>query len=583
MIQNQIPRPEHPNPIQMRESWENLNGEWLFYNDFGIGPSAAELIKPHNAAVYDQRILVPFCPESKLSQIENKDFMRSVWYKRSVRIPKEKLSGRVMLHFGAVDYEAEVFVNGGCVGRHWGGYTSFAFDITDYVTEGENDITLHARDEMENIPYGKQTALSYHPYGCLYTRTTGIWQTVWLEYLPSQYIKNFRVYPDVNRCAFDLELVLSQGGQVCVEAFYEGKPVGSVTQKVPGTYGRLHLPLQEKHLWEPGHGRLYDLRLTLASGGQRDVLSSYAGLREVQIDGFRVRINGRSVFQRLVLDQGYYPEGIYTAPEDGDLQRDIALSMRLGFNGARLHEKVFEPRFLYYCDRAGYLVWGEHGNWGLDMDEERTLLRVLPEWCEAVARDFNHPAIIGWCPLNEAKNATGKTAQRLIETIYNHTKQLDPTRPVIDVSGFCHVVTDIYDQHDYLQDPETFRNRYIGYDGSRNSFWFDSVHGHKFIPNLPLFISEFGGLKWISQAHRDLVPEGAWGCGEPESEEAFFTLYEQLTGALLEAPNVMGFCYTQLYDVEQEVNGLYTYGRKDKFASYARITAANGRKAAIEE
>lgn len=578
-----IPRSEHPDPIKRRENWQNLNGEWLFQVDLGIGPKESSFIEPFNSAPYSQKILVPFCPQSKLSGIENKDFLRAVWYKRSVTVTQEQLKGRVLLHFGAADYEATVYVNGERVGNHFGGYSSFPFDVTDYVKIGENDITVNVRDTMQNIPRGKQCQDSYHPYGCLYTRTTGIWQTVWLEYVPTGYIKTVKYYPDIKEAAFDIELTLSKSGKVTAEAFYEGAPVGNAVKETDGNYLRLKLPLTEKHLWEVGHGRLYDLKLTLETEDGTDELFSYAGLREVRLDGFKFMLNGKSVFQRTALDQGYYPDGIYTAPSDEDLKRDIEMSMEIGFNGARLHEKIFEPRFLYYCDKAGYLVWGEHANWGLDVDSTEALLNFLPEWSESVERDFNHPSIIGWCPLNETWNNIGKNAQRIIGAIYTETKRLDPTRPVIDTSGFCHVMTDIYDQHDYQQNTEKFRESYIGYNGKQDSFKFDDSQKQKYIPDLPLYISEFGGLKWVPEIKKDEVPENAWGCGAPETEEEFFARYEALTAALLDAPNIMGFCYTQLYDVEQEVNGLYTYDREKKFSDYSRITAANKRKAAIED
>ena len=582
MEKNLIPRPEHPQPMFKRDNWQNLNGEWLFHID-QIGPAEKVMIEPFATAPYTQKIIVPFCPQSKLSGIENKDFMRSVWYKRSITVTEEQLKGRILLHFGAVDYEATVYINGEIIGNHFGGYSSFEFDITDNVKVGENDLTVNARDVMENIPRGKQCPDSYNPYGCLYTRTTGIWQTVWLEFVPEGYIKTAKYYPDIEESAFDIELTLSLGGKLTVEALYEGKNVGGCTKEIKGRYARFRLPLKEKHLWEVGNGRLYDLKFTLETEYGTDVLYSYAGLREVRIDGFRVLINGKSVFQRTVLDQGYYPDGIYTAPSDEDLKRDIEMSMKIGFNGARLHEKIFEPRFLYHCDKAGYLVWGEHANWGLIMETAQGFLNFLPEWSEAVERDFNHPAIIGWCPLNETWNEIGKTAQRTISAIYKETKRLDPTRPVIDTSGFCHVMTDIYDQHDYQQNTAKFRESYIGYNGKQDSFKFDDSRKQKYIPDLPLYISEFGGLKWVPESKKTEVPENAWGCGAPETEEDFFTRYEGFVAAMLEAPNIMGFCYTQLYDVEQEVNGLYTYSREKKFDDYSRITAANTKKAAIED
>lgn len=578
-----IPRPEHPEPIKRRENWQNLNGEWLFHIEH-TGNHEKVMTEPFATAPYTQKIIVPFCPQSKLSGIQNKDFMHSVWYKRSITVTEEQLKGRVLLHFGAVDYEATVYINGEKIGNHFGGYSSFEFDITDYVNVGENDLTLHARDVMDNIPRGKQCHDSYNPYGCLYTRTTGIWQTVWLEFVPNAYIKTAKYYPDIKEAAFDIELTLSKAGKVTVDAAYEGKPVGSVTREADGHYLRLHLPLKEKHLWEPGHGRLYDLKLTLETENETDTVFSYAGLREVALDGFKFILNGKSVFQRTVLDQGYYPDGIYTAPSDEDLKRDIEMSMEIGFNGARLHEKIFEPRFLYYCDKAGYLVWGEHANWGLDINNESGFLGFLPEWSEAIERDFNHPAIIGWCPFNETWEQNGVTARRTLRAVYEETKRLDPTRPVIDTSGMYHVVTDIYDQHDYDQNPENFRKSYIGYNGNEDSFKLLHKNDQVYIPGLPFFMSEFGGIQWIPESNQKDAAGNAWGYGNaPATEEEFFARYEGLVAALLEAPNIMGFCYTQLYDVEQEVNGLYTYSREKKFDDYSRIIAANTKKAAIED
>ncbi len=329
----------------------------------------------------------------------------------------------------------------------------------------------------------------------------------------------------------------------------------------------------------------YDLKFTYKTENGTDVLFSYAGLRDVRIDGFKVLINGKSVFQRTVLDQGFYPDGIYTAPSDAALKRDIELSMQLGFNGARLHEKMFEPRFLYYCDKAGYLVWGEHANWGLDINRDSSLLNFLPEWSETVERDFNHPAIIGWCPFNETCwSQTSERAFRVVKAVYDETKRLDPTRPVIDSSGGFHVKTDIYDQHDYDQNPESFKKSYSGYNGAAESFNLHFGDKQVYIPNLPFFLSEFGGIKWIPEEKREGSAENSWGYGDaPETEEEFFTRYEGLVSALTDAPNIMGFCYTQLYDVEQEVNGLYTYSREKKFADYSRIIDANSKKAAIEE
>ncbi len=513
-------------------------------------------------------------------------FIPAVWYKRELEISEDELKGRVLLHFGAVDYHTTVWINGEHVDDHFGGYSSFVFDITDYLHAGMNDLTVQAKDDLrsEKQPSGKQSR-TYFSQVCDYTRTTGIWQTVWLEFVPSNYIQRVRYYPNITEGAFDIEFTLTCPGKVTVEAFFKGTPTGKAEYQSLIPNPRIHLSLTETHLWDIGQGNLYDLKLTFEANGDVDTVSSYAGLREVRIEGFKFMLNNRSVFQRTVLDQGYYPDGIYTAPTEEALKKDIELSMALGFNGARLHQKIYEPRFLYYCDKAGYIVWGEHASWGLDPRPANAHFNFLPEWTEAVLRDFNHPAIIGWCPLNEIwPSKQYKINRQLLKNAYQLTKLLDPTRPVIDTSGHNHIITDIYDQHDYEQDPETFRANYANYDGSAESFNLNNKDKQIFIPNLPLYLSEYGGIKWISKHNKNAAAEDAWGYGDaPTTEEEFFARYEGLAAALLDHPNIMGFCYTQLYDVEQEVNGLYTYERVPKFEDFSRIIAANTRKAAIED
>ena len=393
---NSIPRSEHPKPQFRRDSWMNLNGLWAFEIDNGRSGKARGLSAAD--AQLSGQILVPFCPQSELSGVNHKDFLSGVWYRRTFELTKEQLSGRVVLHFGAVDYRCEAFVNGVGVGAHTGGYVSFCFDVTEAVHEGENVITVYAEDDERDplIPRGKQSELFYS-HGCDYTRTTGIWQTVWMEFLPETHIEKIKIFPNVETGSFDVEALLKGAGTLTVEAAYEGRPMGAASVKAEGGLVRLHLPLQETHLWELGCGRLYDLKLTYGE----DKVQSYAGLRSVRLDGYRFLLNGKSVFQRTVLDQGFYPDGIYTAPSDQALENDIHLSMACGFNGARLHEKIFEERFLYHCDRLGYMVWGEFPNWGLDVTRPDAVYSVLPEWLEEMERDFNHPALIGWCPFNE--------------------------------------------------------------------------------------------------------------------------------------------------------------------------------------
>ena len=556
---NPIPRSEHPKPQFRRDSWMNLNGQWAFEIDNGRSGKARGL----NAmdAQLSGRIIVPFCPQSELSGVNHKDFLSGVWYRRTFELTKEQLSGRVVLHFGAVDYRCEAFVNGVSVGTHTGGYVSFCFDVTGAVHEGENVVTVYAEDDERDplIPRGKQSELFYS-HGCDYTRTTGIWQTVWLEFLPETHIEKIRIFSNVETGSFDVEALLKGAGTLAVEASYEGRLMGAVSVNADGGLVRLHLPLQETHLWELGCGRLYDLKLTYGA----DTVQSYAGLRSVRLDGYRFLLNGKSVFQRTVLDQGFYPDGIYTAPSDQALENDIHLSMACGFNGARLHEKIFEERFLYHCDRLGYMVWGEFPNWGLDVTRPDAVYSVLPEWLEEVERDFNHPALIGWCPFNETWDRDHrKQDDNVLRAVYLATKSADPTRPCIDTSGNYHVVTDIYDVHDYEQNVEVFKNHYDEL-ANGGELWDQVNHRgtgvrQQYDGKLPVFISEYGGIGWTKE-------EKAWGYGNmPKSEEEFIERFRGLTSAILDNPRIMGLCYTQLTNVEQEQNGLYTYDRQPKF------------------
>lgn len=570
---NTMPRPEHPQPQMQRENWMNLNGEWDFAFDFGNSGIDRRF---YERTGLDRKIIVPFCPESDLSGIGYKDFIPAVWYQKFVVLTKEQVKGSVLLHFGAVDYECHVWVNGKKAGEHKGGYTSFCLDITKLVTEGENNLVVYAKDDVRSgdQPKGKQSGLFYS-HACDYTRTTGIWQTVWMEFVPESYIGSVQYYPNIADSTVTIKAVTKGSGLLRAEAFYDGKSCGSAQAQVNAENAVLTVALSELHLWEAGNGRLYDLELRFGD----DLVHSYFGMREVKIEGEKVLINGKSVFQRLVLDQGFYPDGIYTAPTEEALVKDIQLSLDAGFNGARLHQKVFEPRFLYHCDRMGYLVWGEQGNWGLDISAPDGLKHFLPEWMEAVSRDFNHPAIVGWCPFNETWDYEGrKQDDELLAITYRMTKLFDTTRPCIDTSGNFHVVTDIYDLHDYEQDPEKFAGHYAEFAAGGE---LRDTHPHRQTPvkGVPVFISEYGGIKWDVEG----VNEQSWGYGDgPKTEEEFFARYQGLTDALLDDAHMFGFCYTQLYDVEQEMNGLYTYSRKPKF-DMERIRKINSRKAAIED
>ncbi len=585
-----IPRPEYPRPQFVRNEWLNLNGTWEFEFDYGNTGIERKLFEKDH---FSKEILVPFCPESRLSGIEQKDFMNAVWYKRDFFIPEEWAeTNRTLLHFGAVDYHCKVWINGQSVGEHKGGYTPFTFDITDFLKKEGNTITVYAQDDNRNglQPRGKQSE-GYESTNCVYTRATGIWQTVWLESVPCNAITRVTYIPNISDGSFHVsaEFSLAQPDFMFrVRAFYQGTSVGGCTSDITGSSVSLNLSLQEKHLWEPGRPELYDLQLELISGGEVvDCVQSYCGLREISLQDGAICINKKIVFQRLVLDQGYYPDGIYTAPDDDAIRRDIELSLALGFNGARLHEKVFEQRYLYWADRLGYLVWGEYPNWGLDMTSSKALEIFLPEWMEALKRDFNAPAVVGWCPFNETwdkdcywdENGAYVPGipqdDKVLSLIYDLTKSLDPTRPVIDTSGNFHVITDIFDVHEYEQTPEKFKAKFepMKTDGDV----YVTYPSRQSYDGQPYFVSEYGGIWWSEQ-------EGTgWGYGiRPADKEEFISRYRGLTEALLDHPKICGFCYTQLYDVEQEQNGLYTYERECKFDSQI-LRDINIRPAAIEK
>lgn len=576
-------RNEYPRPQMVRNSFINLNGAWEFAFDFSKSGMDREFYRDENFSG-THTINVPFCPESSLSGIGFTDFMPAVWYRKKINL--ESIKGRTLLHFGAVDYFCSVFVNEQPAGTHKGGYSSFCFDITGLVREGENSVVVYAEDDNRagRQPSGKQ-CFNLRAEGCFYTRTTGIWQTVWIEFVPETYIHSYKLIPDLENAAVGFTVSLrgdTKDFSVLSEVFYKGRPVGDKLVKTNGGYANVNICLSEKHVWDVGKPELYDLKISLLkSNNVVDIVDGYFGLRSIYLYDNAIFLNGRPVFQRLVLDQGYYPDGIYTAPTDEALKQDIIMAQSLGFNGARLHEKVFEERYLYYADRLGFLVWGEFPSWGLDITAPKAAHAInafLPEWTEAMNRDFNHPCIIGWCPFNETwDNNWVKQDDSVLSVIYAATKALDPTRPVIDTSGNYHVVTDVYDIHDYEQDAGVFSERY---SMLKKGETYETFPGRQTYGGQPFFVSEYGGTKWNPDAEKD-----GWGYGKPcESEDEVIDRYVGLTDALLSSKGVCALCYTQLYDVEQEQNGLFTYERKRKFseASYDRIRAINTKAAAIE-
>jgi len=593
-----VPRPEYPRPQFVRSEWLNLNGEWQF--EFDPGDSGLErglLQRP-----LQQTIRVPFCPEATLSGVGDVDFHRAVWYRRTVQIPSEWAGRRILLHFQAVDYDATVWADGVEVVRHRGGFTPFSADLTGIAIPGQAvTLVVRARDYHDRpLPSGKQSR-EYGNAGCMYTRTTGIWQTVWLEPVADVHFLRPRITPDLTHAAFHIETPLSaaQRPQFTLRATLldQGAVLDQVTLPASQDFAPqcdLTIPPGQVKVWEPGKPFLYDIVLELVApdGSVADRLASYAGLRSVSRQGRRILINGRPIFQRLVLDQGYYPDGILTAPDDAALVRDIELSLAAGFNGARLHQKVFEERFLYHADRLGYLVWGEFPDWGCggfgpNHDHQQPTASYITQWLEAIQRDYSHPAIIGWCPLNETWQALTDRIGALDDAtrgMFLAAKALDRTRPVLDTSGYSHRVpeSDVYDSHDYEQDPLKFRathgpapdwSPYVNHAGP------DRRQASLPYAGQPYFVSEFGGIWWNPEAAPD---EYSWGYGNrPQSLDEFYNRFEGLCNALLDNPWMFGYCYTQLTDVYQEQNGIYTFTRQSKF-DLARLKAIQGRPAAYE-
>lgn len=579
------PRAEHPNPQWERENWQNLNGEWMFEIDFSKSGEARGL---QNAATLSDKITLPFCPESELSGVGVKDFMYCVWYKKVLKFTETELCGnRVLFHIGAADFDTKVWVGGRQVGlTHIGGSTPIDLDITSYLTAGENIITIACYDDTraKRQPGGKQ-CMEYQSHGCYYTRTTGIWQTVWYEIVPKTYIKYAKMTPDLSNCSVLINVELCGTADFSAEVYYDGKKVGEASKKALSVTGQLEIALSEKHVWDLGNGRLYDVVLRFG----KDEVKTYFGLRSVELKDGKFFLNGRPVFQRLILDQGFYPDGIWTAPTEEALLKDIQCSMSAGFNGARLHQKVFEPRFLYHCDREGYMVWGEYASWGIDHTDIANLSTFLPDWSAEIKRDYSHPAIIGWCPFNETWDwGPARFAHQndeFLRILYEQTKLADPTRPCIDTSGNFHVVTDIYDVHDYDQDPTSFKEHYDKLV-SENVLYDQVLNNHprrQTWRGEPVFVSEYGGIG-LQLPDNNGDHSKAWSYGKATHNfEEFYERYKGLTDALLDNPRILGFCYTQLTDVEQEQNGLFTYvERKPKF-DLEVLRAINSRKAAIEE
>ena len=561
-----LPRSEYPRPQFEREYWVNLNGTWTYSFDFGQTGADRNF---RNSKGFDGKITVPFCPESSLSGVKHTDFIPCIWYQRTITVPETWGGKNILLNFGAVDYDATIFIDGKKVGRHCGAGSSFSIDITKFVKAGSSaNLVIQVKDNLRGgkQPGGKQST-GYYSAGCNYTRVTGIWQTVWMEAVCPEALKQVFATPDIDQQQLVVRPEFYEEGNGCtltVQVFDEKQKLVS-TKTAPATNNTvIVLPIKNPKLWSPEEPNLYDVIYTVrdAKGNVLDKVKSYAGMRKIHLAGGYFYLNNKPYYQRLVLDQGFYPDGIWTAPSDEALKHDIEMSKAVGFNGARLHQKVFEERDFYWADKLGYITWAEQASWGLDVNNEEAVRNFLTEWADEVVRDRNHPSIVTWTPLNETWGARDGVYVRFVNDLYNLTKAIDPTRPVNDASGDAHVKTDIWSVHDYSREYEKLVENHTFRDGAPH---YRNMGGKDYLADWegqPYMIDEFGGLGWIPKEER----ANSWGYGaQIETEDEFFRILEKEVDAIKACKGVVGFCYTQITDVEQEKNGVYYYDRRPKF------------------
>ena len=580
----QIPRAEYPRPQFEREAWQNLNGEWTYTLD-PVKTGWERGLR--NSKGFADKIIVPFAPESKLSGVEHKEFIPCIWYQRNITIPAEWEGKDVLLQFGAVYYESEIYVDGKFVDRHFGGSDSFTVDITKFVKAGStHSLVVSAKSDLRSRmqPAGKQS-LRHGPFECMYTRTTGIWQTVWMEAVAPAAISRVKYTTDIDRSAVSMEFTMRRtaaANTLTINVKDGSKVVATQSGKV-ASGSIFTLPIKKAKLWSPESPFLYDVEFILkdAEGNVVDKVASYFGMRKIHTEGNKVYLNNEPYFQRLVLDQGFYPDGIWTAPSDAALKQDIELSLQAGFNGARLHQKVFEERFYYWADKLGYLTWGEAPSWGLDANAVEAARNFITEWRNLVVRDINHPSIVTWTPFNEEFWPDQTQFPRFVNDVYTLTKQLDPSRPVNTVSGGIQILTDIWTEHHYEQDPArlkeiiydggkmfvrgpSIQERHRGNVGFNRPVLSDPFTFPRYDGSIPYILDEFGGIKCMEA---NPSKDGAWGYGSaPQTKEEFYKRLEgQVRGLMSLNKNMWGWCYTQLTDVEQEQNGIYYYDRGVKY------------------
>lgn len=578
-------RPEYPRPQLVRKEWANLNGEWDFaFDDQNVGLKEKWFQK---STPFDRKINVPFAYQSKLSGINDSSFHDHVWYSREFTVPKDWNGQRVVLHFGAVDYRAWIYVNGQYTGFHEGGHVSFSLDITDQLTWGNETIVVRVEDPStdETIPRGKQFWVEKSD-AIWYTRTTGIWQTVWLEPVNPTSVSKLRLTPDIDRGDVIVEFdVLGDfiHKKVDIEIAFQGKKIAKDTIELFESYNKRSINLYNRQIfrtsfhnfgwnWSPENPNLFDIKITLSDEENQmvlDLVDSYFGMRKVHRENGMVYLNNKPYYQKLVLDQGYWPEGLLTAPSDEDLKKDIDLAKEMGFNGCRKHQKVEDPRFHYWADKVGFLVWGECAS--SPSYSEDAAARLTKEWLEIIERDYNHPSVVAWVPVNESWGVPfikgNKQQQHHSLAMYHLIHSLDPTRLVISNDGWELTETDICAIHNYNHGTNAEKAKYEDFKESlstkdtllssmpaKRGIYADGF-AHK---GEPILLTEFGGIGF------KVGEENGWGYTSVKNEVEFIADYRRVMEAVYASKGLHGYCYTQLTDVEQEINGILSYDREPK-------------------
>lgn len=572
-------RKEYPRPQFVRKDWQDLNGAWDFAFDDANEGEAQGWQQGFTSA---HTIQVPFVYETKASGIAEESFHPNVWYQRKIEADEKQLSRRVELRFQAVDYVAKVWVNGQFAGRHEGGYSAFSFDITPYLHAGNDNLIVVKAEDSDSCtqPRGKQRWRKDN-FGCWYVQTTGIWQSVWLEYLSPTYLNHVKITPnyDDNSVSFEYKLggvaygneLSARQLQLTTIVTMDDEVIKQGTLAVDRESLAATVNLQSDKLewqverWSPDNPKLYEVEFVLQEDGETlDRVHSYFGLRKISIEDGKVLLNNHPIYQRLILDQGYWQDSHLTPPSEAALLDDIDKIMAMGYNGVRKHQKIEDDRFLYWCDVKGLLVWSEAAATYEFNDE--AVERFTREWLDIVQQHYNHPCIVTWVPFNEswgiANVFTDTKQQKFTEAIYYLTKSMDPHRPVVVNDGWEHTISDIITLHDYEESGDALSRRYADKEAVVNnkiafSNWkYAMAQGYEY-RGQPILISEFGGIAFKS--------EEGWGYGnQVDSDDAFIQRFRSITEAIKDLDYVCGYCYTQVSDVQQEVNGLLTEDRKPK-------------------